>query len=261
MTCEHPKGADHETTVAAGSSSTVGHALVQEGAPIQPAHQLMLTTMVETNAIRGLILRSASYTQTTFIPAIAQSFVVGAGSTTVRAAAKTLFAETTDGWDRAVPHSLGYLPGFSGNSEAGATLASVNLVLGAYNREDDRYRLFNKITLEVLYSNSLDVSPPTLVAAHGVYATTQTELTATVADDTLIVAVVGLCDNGQDAYVTVDLQVNDSAQWRGLCPTVADRFLLQLVDAAGNVATTDWQRTTGGTINENQVLYLPIVLR
>jgi hypothetical protein len=237
-----------------------GNALLQEGAPIQPSHQIVPTITVGGHKIRAVLLRGASYEEKDFAPAIAESFVISAGPTQTRRNAKALFMETETGWDRAFPHSLGYADRLN-NSAAPSDIVSVNLVLGAYNVTDGRYRHFTDLDLELLYSDSPDRDDPKAIDATGLVSTAQTQLTANVDANETIAEVIGLCDNGIDTYAVVDLQRQEGGQWRGICAMSATRFFLQVVDTAGNVTITDWQRTEAGTIGQDFALYLPFIAK
>lgn len=241
-----------------------GRVLAQEGRPVQPLHTVLVAPLLDDNTPRGLVLRGATYQEERpFDPLIAQSYVVSAEP------AITLPEPAFGGteWDHILPHSLGAFETVTATTPTadGGDQISLNLALGAYLDAEQRYRRFNSLQLELLYSASNDETPAQVDQVRAGRHEGASWLVATGSDDVGIDEVIGICDNGQGSYQSAVMEAVAPGQWWGDCGAIAERVYVQLVDRAGNVADSEWvDATTVGpppeTIDTIQ-LYLPIVSR
>jgi hypothetical protein len=159
---------------------------------------------------------------------------------------------TFSGWDRALPYSLGYFEGLFNS------VASLNLVLGAYHKQDRVELIFTDMELMVSYSEDPDKSPPTILSAMA-YTTSMgmTKFSSTVADVAGIQQVSFVWDNKNDSWQSINLVCHES------CKTFYEdtslnvpRFYVQARDNNGNVTTGEWQEPIGLPLD----VYLPLVI-
>lgn len=100
----------------------------------------------------------------------------------------------------AFPVSLGLFDGLS-EREAGLTL-----VLGAYHAEQDIEQLYEEVTVEVLVSANLsDSIPPTIDFTTGDELDGVIQLEVKASDDSEIIEVVTVCDDGQGSWHSTSL--------------------------------------------------------
>jgi len=225
--------------------------------PTQPLYFRTLEPPTTTQQVRGLILTSGSYTDTTgFDPAIGL-------------AENEFTSVTTEpsydivGWRPAVPFSL-----FRSNrSNVYATLL---FSMGQYNTEGQTERLFDQAMLDVYYSNSPDYMPPTLLWVGGVRISAEgrTCIKVDAADSSGIQRVSVAYTDGTGEWLSRDLTYDSNAQaWLGSFPATRDTVcFLQVVDQAGNV-TIDTNKgsyyrfAAGKPLSGQYQVYLPVALR
>ena len=226
------------------------------GQPVQPIGQIELAAVIDGAPPRGVLLRSASYTEKqAFDPVLGQPWAIGE----LEVPKPSLRAMQVSGWDRAFPHQLGYFPGSSGAIDSNP-LARVNLVLGAYHGDTQTERLFDGFEFEILYSASAAQQSPMIQSVVSYVVGNRSVIAARVKDDeTSVARVVGLCDDAVGHYTSVELlQIN--GQWEGACTSVATRYAIQVVDDGGNVTTSTWRNeTTERPTISSYPLYLPAV--
>lgn len=215
-----------------------GKTIAKHGFPVQPSDHITLTPALEGDQNpRGVILRRATYIeQDDFDPVIAE-----ASSMSENRLPQAELTVTTSGWDYPLPYSLSQFEGLFERK------ASLNLVLGAYHSEEATERLYENMTLEVLYSNSLDHTPPTIDFITGNQERDGTPLFVSASDDSQVSEVIGVCDDGDGNWATVSLARSENDLWAGVCENT-ERFYVQVVDEAGNVTVSEWQSTSPTTI-------------
>ncbi|MCO5242990.1 MAG: hypothetical protein M9927_03995 [Anaerolineae bacterium] len=236
--------------------------LAQDGRPIQPAHHLTVPeTLPNLGSVRGLVLLDAAYHDLQdFDPVIEQAWIISALQQQPDDEEVEPPVELS-GWDHDYPHGLGYYPKRVGADDSNP-VARINLVLGACNAETvmqqdgpqincRQERLFDTVTLGVMYSASDDVTAPHLsqfisFTFDSVPGLPSVSGVSIVADEQLYAAVL-VCDDGQGHYASTDL-VHNAGWWTGNCPGHAERLFVQAVDPAGNVTVSEW------------VVPLPVVL-
>jgi uncharacterized repeat protein (TIGR01451 family) len=207
-----------------------GQFIEQSDLPLQPLWQRPLPPTAEGYTARGVLLRGAAYTdQAPFNPYFGQPWALSQP----RATATPSSAALTD-WDRALPHALG--------TSAHTVEASLNLVLGAYHGDEQKERLYESLSLEVIYGDgsSNDQVAPTLHLTSSVRFDDRVWIYVRATDESNTVRALGVCDDGQGTWHSVEMsQVSEG--WSGNCPPDTARTYVQLMDEAGNVAHSRWQ--------------------
>lgn len=199
---------------------------------------------------RGVFLQAATYhDDPSFTPVIARGWAVGEQ----RRPAPQAASPTLSGWDHIRPYELGHFVGLSN------TVASLNLVLGAFHSEEQRERLFDKMTLAVLYSNSADQTSPVITTTAGYMTAAGILLQVIAGDNEQVAQVQGVCDNGTGQWTVVPL-AKTGAGWSGYCPADAIRFYSEVADKAGNTVADEWTTPSTEPLVV-EVLYLPLIRR
>lgn len=207
------------------------HVLAQNGKPAQPYLRIPLSRTIGLATPRAVILYGATYSQVIpFDPLVVQSWALGYESLT---ASNESLAES-EGWDRPYPFALGHFRGLS------EMVASLNLVLGAFNGDTDEERLFHDLTLAVIYSDHPDQQRPTIRGQFSWLMDDFVRLGVQAVDASGIGRMVAVCDDGAGAWQTASLVRVGTAFWTGTCPAGTVRSFVQVVDNAGNLAHTDW---------------------
>ena len=208
-----------------------GQFIEQSELPLQPAKRIQLPVNIENNTIRGVLLIGAEYEDIApFNPYFGQPWALS-----------QLPAKTADmsqagptGWDRALPYALGV--------SSDKVEASLNLVLGAFHGGKQFERLYEGLSLEVVYGDSSngDLTPPTLQMTNSMRFEDQILLHVQAHDEGEISRAIGVCDNGNGSWQSVELSKSGNG-WSGTCPYEAIRTFVQVMDDAGNVTISQWQ--------------------
>jgi hypothetical protein len=224
-----------------------GQSIAQDGYPVQPHTSIPLPSTVEERSVRGIRLRSATYTQITpFTPIIAQSWALSALGTELAAEPRPVL----EGWDRSLPHRLGH---FQGLKESDTTL---NITLGAFNIGTETLYKYTALEVEVFYGDNEDYTAPEIVESASYSTPTGYFFYAIVEDDNDVWEVTALCDDGEGTWSQIPLELSVEEIWMGRIENPVTRYYLQAVDANGNVIQTPWHIPG---IRHN--LYLPLILR
>lgn len=168
-----------------------------------------------------------------FDPVLAQSWVLGSSPSSNLFEPPAAF----EGWDRDLPFSLNVFNGLNNN----ANKASINLVPGLYDGIRESEYLFDSFTLDVYYSDEADILYPSLVSQVSYTDTSQTYLVVEAMDNVAVSEVVAVCDDGLGNWATSNL-TNIDGIWYGSCNMVTSRFFAQILDSAGNVTLTNWDK-------------------
>lgn len=212
-----------------------GQVIAQDGLPVQPAFRIPLSPTVAGQTVRWAVLYTATYTHTASVtPPIAQSWAIGEE----RLPSRTRIAVAQAGWDRPLPYSIGHSEGLT------ETVASLNLVLGAFNSGMQAERLFTDLILEVFYSNSPDLTPPVISSVGGYTAYVR----ATVTDTVGVAQATAVCDDGEGYWRNVVLTPYGGDVWEGKIPPTVERCYIQALDSGGNGAIYPWFRANDPTV-------------
>ncbi len=237
-----------------------GGVFEQVGRPVEPAHDVEVPVTLQGHTVRGVLLRSATFTTTVpFVPYRGQPWALSAPMPRAdeedcarqdppdcRAflpiAAGLTVAPT---WDHMLPFTFGV---FGGGDEASAYVFTI---LGAYNEATGEWRRYNHLALDVVYGLGDDAQPATFAQNDSYTAYGGVGLAVRANDADGIGQVVGLCEYAAAGRLeSVDLRWN-GARWVGRCPALGDvtRTLVQVVDGAGNVTISDWQTPPTATLS------------
>jgi len=227
-----------------------GQVLAQDHLAAQPGFLISLTPTLSGSTVRGVALRGATYTTTSpFDPLIVEAWALGETR-------NDLFTEppvTLQGWDRDWPYLLGTSQGLAGST------AMLNLALGMYHAESQTEQLFTALTLEVLYSASVDTVPPALHKVEAYTSQRETFVLVQASDNltgTGIADINIVYDDGQEHWQNVSLVSLTSDTWKTILPSLmVNRYYVQAIDGANNVIHSQWQ------MPYSHPVYLPLVIR
>lgn len=221
-----------EQIVAGGTYySHDGRVLAQNGQPAQPFLRIPLSRTIGMATPRAAILYSAAYSQVVpFDPFVVQSWALGHKQLATLAESPA----EIEGWDRDYPYALGHFRGLSD------TVASLNLVLGAFNGDTDEERLFHDLAVAVIYSEHPDQQPPTIRGQFSWLMDGFIRLGVQAVDASGISRMIAVCDDGAGLWQTTELAQAGPVFWAGTCPAGTVRSFVQVVDNAGNLARTEW---------------------
>jgi hypothetical protein len=227
--------------------------------PLEPTQPLYFRELEPPagRQVRGLIMTSASYTDTTgFDPVIGlaeNEFVTSMTEPDYDAV----------GWHPAVPFGL-FRPNRS-NPEA-----TLLFSMGQYDIEGQTERLYDGAHLDVYYSGSPDYLEPTVRWVGGVRAASEGKAYVKIEamDSSGIQRVNVAYTDGTGQWRSQDLSYDSRTQkWFGSFPATADTVcFVQVVDRAGNVAVDTnkgsyYRFATGEPPSLMYWVYLPVVTR
>jgi hypothetical protein len=200
------------------------------GEPIQPQFFADLSDP-EAGSLHGAVLVGGVYSDVqSFDPVIALPF-------------NEYVAETTEpsfsapGWHPGVPFGVRTSHSISTTAETVVTL------LGQYNSTSETERLYDQMTFDTYFSDNPDTIPPTITHIDGVLDEDEGlgHLKVETSDTSGIIRVVIAYTSEQDQWHSQDLDYHQSSQkWAGVITgTAQTRYIVQVVDGAGNVAVSD----------------------
>lgn len=148
----------------------------------------------------------------------------------------------------AIPHRFNRL-------ERGDRLVTV---LGQFNAQDQMERVYSQLSFDVYYhQTSDDWTPPSISDVEAQLTGGHAQITVSAEDDSGIEAVVVVYTDGKGVWTSTSLTLSEG-KWSGSFPVSAKaEFVVQVVDQAGNVATSH----NDGDYFELFAIYLPVVLR
>lgn len=197
------------------------------GQPVQPLFYADVPSpnsrQSVSQTLRGVALLGGEFvTQENFDPVVAVS-------------TNDFFTDTTEpiltdqGWQPALPVSIAQQ---NGESEFKA-------VLGQFNAASQQQRLYDNVTVALYYSNSDDVTAPTINSVSGLYDSTTNEITVKVnaADASGIHNIVVAYTDGNSWQFKNLVYRADSQNWTNtFMGTATTRYVVQVVDNEGNVS-------------------------
>jgi hypothetical protein len=205
-------------------------ALFPAGEPIQP-HFFADVSSPEVGSLHGVVLVSGVYSEVqNFDPVIAlayNEYVTETGEPSFSAA----------GWYPGVPFGVRSSQSISTTSEM------VVSALGQYNSTAQAEWLYEQMTFDSYFSESPDTVLPAITHIDGVLdeATASGHLKVETADASGILRVVVAYTDGQGQWLSRDLAFDAAkVKWTGVISGTAEtRFIVQVVDGAGNVTVSD----------------------
>ncbi|MEZ4728173.1 MAG: pre-peptidase C-terminal domain-containing protein [Caldilineaceae bacterium] len=205
------------------------------GEPIQP-----LFFYEESDSLpaaqtgRGIVFKGGKFrVEDNFTPLIAAPY----NEYTAQVAAATV----QRAWDLQVKEDAWYPPVITDLRADGDT-ATVVTQIGQYQPATNQLRIYERVAVEVFYSDSPDHTPPTLLMVSGVYDELgQVQVKVGAVDDAGVrqVTVAYTSPSDPDLLLSQELTFNYATQvWSGVFPGgPTTRFFVQVVDNAGNVTT------------------------
>jgi hypothetical protein len=205
-------------------------ALFPAGEPIQP-HFFADVSSPDVGSLHGVVLVSGVYSEVqNFDPVIAlayNEYVTETGEPSFSAA----------GWYPGVPFGVRSSQSISTTSEM------VVSALGQYNSTAQAEWLYEQMTFDSYFSESPDTVLPAITHIDGVLkeATASGHLKVEAADASGILRVVVAYTDGQGQWLSRDLAFDAAkVKWTGVISGTAEtRFIVQVVDGAGNVTVSD----------------------
>jgi hypothetical protein len=200
------------------------------GEPIQPRFFADLSDPV-AGSLHGAVLVGGVYSDVqSFDPVIALPY-----NEYVVETAEPSFS--TPGWHPGVPF------GVRTSHSVSTTAETVVTLLGQYNSASGTERLYDQMTFDTYFSDNPDTVPPTISHIDGVLDEEAGlgHLKVETSDNSGIIRVVIAYTSEQDQWHSQDLDYYESAQkWAGVISGTAEtRYIVQVVDGAGNVAVSD----------------------
>ena len=133
---------------------------------------------------------------------------------------------------------VGYLAQFRGNADSGVL------------------RLYQSFTYQTFYSDSIDVTPPTIQAISITTSSVGVTVTAQLAESrATIYQVIALYTTGDGHWNYQSLNYDQA--WQGLLPATATEILVQAADSAGNVTFASQSEQE----SDKREVYLPLITR
>lgn len=208
---------------------------------------------------RGVVMLRASYLQhEAQEPVIERSELMAAGP---RRMAQDGDPELPfSRWWPTVPlmlQRLDHAPGVGAYIES-QRWARLLVYVGQFSVADQSLRLLSgAVTLDQYFSDSKDVSPPIVervqVGTNGDMMTVRVQ----ASDDSAVMRVLALCDDGRGDWTTTDLVTIGGEDWTGGLAR-GQACVVQVVDAAGNVTVDDNEtRLYGDGALKWPQIYLP----
>ncbi len=207
-----------------------GHTIFAAGAPVQPQFFADVSAP-PAGTLRGLLFLGATYTDVvSYDPVIARPY-------------NEYITDTSEpefsgpGWWPPAPFAL------QNSDSVSATLDTVVLSLGQYSAAENTLRLYDRMTLRAFYSSQADITPPSVTYVVGEYDPAEKggRIKVKADDPSDIVRVVVAFTRGDGTWESQDLPYD--ARTHRASGTVrtgpGTQFLVQVVDAAGNVAVID----------------------
>ncbi|MFN8443431.1 MAG: two-component regulator propeller domain-containing protein [Caldilineaceae bacterium] len=227
--------------------------------PVQPRHTIAITPLLPNGSIpHGVVLRQAEYHEIQrYDPVVAVAQAIGEEPVT-----PVEPDWNQPGWDWEEPYFLSNFDGRPDENPNSESIASINLVLGAFNNSTKVERLYTRLIFDIYYSNSQDKTPPTVTVNEVVNFSNATVVTVTATDNgTQPAQVVALChDSATNRQTSVVLQPN-AGQWVGVCPQPSTDVTIQVIDNAGNVGTTPPVQPVQDPSPHIFPSYLPIIMQ
>lgn len=213
----------------------------EAGEPIQPRHAMTINEVQQGATshatLRGAVLRSARYRPVNdFTPLIPRAYArsVGEPAPSSEGGRFTLLT-----WHPTTPLSVRQVTTSGADSVGGivgAARAELVFYLGQYHPGRRTERVYDAMTLDEVYSDAADHTPPTVVWVRGKVAGGEIDLAVNAADDSGIARVViAHTDNGGTWHSTALDWAPALQHWAGRIPDGTESFV-QLADWAGNVA-------------------------
>ena len=144
---------------------------------------------------------------------------------------------SADGWYPPVPFAL------QSGQDLSSAADTLVMSLGQYDPTADTQRTFSQMTLNTLYSFSVDSVPAAIEHLDGILDESAGTglIKVETYDDSGIGRVVVAYTQGQGQWLTRDLAFDAAAsKWTGtITSTNQTKFFVQVVDGAGNVAVSD----------------------
>ncbi|MBN1891122.1 MAG: DUF11 domain-containing protein [Thermoflexales bacterium] len=227
-----------------------GQTLSDVGRPVQPALDMNLS-IVGTRA-RGVVFLGGAYRQESgFGPYVEQGYGP-AVSETVEITATWSYT----GWTPPLPHTFN-----ARQAKVAGAWERLVLALGQHNAQGQRQRLFTTLELKTYYGvDTADSTAPAIGALQATHSAGQVTVRAPVSDESGLYEVLVTWDEG-GAWRSRAMAL-DGASWQASFPgDGATPFVVQAVDAAGNVALddNDGQYYYAGAAGFK--VYLPLALR
>ncbi|MCB0124555.1 MAG: hypothetical protein KDE58_20010, partial [Caldilineaceae bacterium] len=224
--------------------------------PVQPQLQMLVNAINADGALltpRGVVFRGAQYTvQSEVTPLVEAAGILGERLAPVAGTARAVLSGTLP-----VPVHLGMIGQGSGtgNLLAGSHPARLNVLVGHYDSSRQAQLLFSTVIVDKYYSADPDTTAPQITAVVTSESNGERTFTVTATDASAMTVVVAYDDPGASAWRAIEL-VAANGRWTGTIPGTAN-YLVQVVDAAGNVAThaPTVERTPAQTV------FLPFVAR
>jgi hypothetical protein len=233
--------------------------LFPAGEPIQPQFFADVSTP-EVGSLHGIVLVGGVYSDVQgFDPVIAlayNEYVTQTGEPSFSA----------PGWFPPTPF------GVRSSQSLSTTAEMVVSLLGQYNAPSQTERLYEQMTFDSYFSENPDTELPAITHIDGVFdeATGSGHLKVEAADASGILRVVVAYTEGQGQWLSRDLAFDAAkVKWTGIISGTADtRYIVQVVDGAGNVAVSDNKGLFHRLVRPLPLieplpnrLYLPLVVR
>lgn len=185
---------------------------------------------------RGVLLEAAFYTEELFLDPL----VVHAGplGTHRRPAAVAAGGPVSDAWLPGAFVSFQTLS-FAGAGAAATSELQLRISVGQYNFARQTERLYHRFDMTQHFSAAADTVAPQIVSLAVRTAEAGEEYAVQAYDESGIERVALTCDDQRGAWSTTNLnELPASAAWSGTVPR-GSKCILQVVDAAQNVAVDD----------------------
>ena len=221
--------------------------------PVQPQIYANVTSQTAGRA-HGVIIRGGSYTD---VPAV-DPLVAQPVHEWVPRADWAEPAALSDGWWPPEPANVQAL-------DTGRPLDQLVTQIGQFDASTGQQRLYDDMSLDLLYSDSEDWTPPaiTLVSESVDLHRRVAKVKVEASDPSGIMAVVVLYTHGDGVWSDQDLDFDIAAdKWLGEIPaTERTSYWVQVIDKAGNVASDTNKGYYYALAESFRQLFLPTLLR
>ena len=253
VTMEFPSDSFTEVETSDGSYyEFMGQTLAQFRQPIQPAYHESVPYEKDGEVLKGIVLHSTEYRDLTgFDPVINESWVMGAQ--TQQELIEPAFEKAQ--WDRELPIGFTVVDGADGPE------ATLSYVPGLFNQDLQIERLFQSISVELLYGDAEAQQVPQLRFSEIEQRDGETDFSVgVIGGRDQVDRIIVVYEAGQ-SWESAELQfsVTESA-WVGKAPSEVARYRIQVIDKNGNLNDPGWLTGSfGHPTHLPQAVFLPII--
>ncbi len=227
-----------------------GETINQHRLPIQPLHLKQVPFLKDGEEIKGILITDAMFNDIeNFDPVVNESWAMGAQRQLDVVEPILEKAE----WDRELPAGLIITP------EREQIDATISFVPGLFNADTNVERLFNQISLELIYGDLEAIAPSYIdeIKTDQVNGKSIIRIKTTGNGSDRVTILYELDSSWRTIELTFDASMQE---WSGSIPQEIERYHIQIVSQTGDVNKSGWLLTNPLSTFSRQV-FLPVVTR